>query len=94
MIDNNPCADAARISVAASDDFDISSPVDVEAVVRTCDAVREVAILSVAFYAGLRLGEIRELRWRDVDWTKRMKFAHRTAEASHASRATRRCSAC
>ena len=85
MIDNNPCADAERISVAVSDDFNILSPVDFEAVVRTCEADREVAILSVAFYAGLRLGEIRELRWRDVDWTKRMIYVRANASAGRRS---------
>jgi integrase len=41
----------------------IVSPIEFEAVVRACASPREVAVLSVAFYAGLRLGELRELRW-------------------------------
>jgi integrase len=85
MIDNNPCADAERISVPASDDFNILSPVDFEAVVRACDGLRDVALLSVAYYAGLRLGEIRELRWREVDWHKRMIYVRANSSAGQRS---------
>jgi integrase len=74
-IEANPCLDVERIAVKASDDFNILSPMEFEAVVRECGGPREVAVLSVAFYAGLRLGELRELRWRDVDWARRMLYA-------------------
>jgi integrase len=83
MIDANPCVDAERISVKASDDFNILSPIDL---VRACTGPREVAVVSVAFYAGLRLGEIRELRWRDVDWAKRMIYVRANASAGQRSR--------
>lgn len=36
MMDINPCVDAERISIQPSDDFNILSPGDVEAVVRVC----------------------------------------------------------
>ncbi|HMJ35385.1 MAG TPA: tyrosine-type recombinase/integrase [Baekduia sp.] len=85
MIDANPCVDAERISVRASDDFNILSPIDFEAVVRACTGPREVAVVSVAFYAGLRLGEIRELRRGDVDWAKRMIYVRANASAGQRS---------
>jgi integrase len=80
-IDANPFADAERINVPVNDDFSILSPVEFEAVARTCVGTRDLAALSVAFYAGLRLGEIRELRWRDVDWSKRMIYVRAGASA-------------
>jgi integrase len=85
MIDANPCLDVERISVKASDDFSILSPIEFEAVVRACAGPREIAVLSVAFYAGLRLGEVRELRWADVDWTKRMLYVRASASAGQRS---------
>jgi integrase len=85
MIDINPCVDAERISIQPSDDFNILSPVDFEAVVCVCSGAREIGVVSVAFYAGLRLGEIRELRWRDVDWAKRMIYVRANASAGQRS---------
>jgi integrase len=85
MIDANPCVDAERISVTASGDFNILSPIDFEAVVRACRNAREVALLSVSFYAGLRFGEIRELRWGDIDWTKRMVYVRASTSAGRRS---------
>jgi integrase len=85
MIDANPCLDVERISVKPSDDFNILSPMEFEAVVRECGSPREVGVLSVAFYAGLRLGEVRELRWGDVDWAKRMIYVRANASAGQRS---------
>lgn len=85
MIDANPCLDVERIAVKASDDFNILSPMEFEAVVRECGSPREIAVLSVAFYAGLRLGEVRELRWGDVDWAKRMLYVRANASAGQRS---------
>jgi hypothetical protein len=88
MIDANPCLDVERIAVKASDDFNILSPMELEAVVRECGSAavrREVAVLSVAFYAGLRLGEVRELRWGDVDGAKRMVYVRANASAGQRS---------
>jgi integrase len=78
MIDANPCLDVERIAVEASDDFNILSPMEFESVTRECGSPREVAVLSVACYAGLRLGEVRELRWGGVDWAKRMLYVRAT----------------
>jgi integrase len=38
---------------------------------------QDAAIYTVAAYAGLRLGEIRALRWRDVDFAKRLIHVRR-----------------
>src|SRR5207248_4849256 len=39
--------------------------------------LQDAAIYTVAAYAGLRLGEIRGLRWRDVDFAKRLIHVRR-----------------
>jgi hypothetical protein len=49
MIDANPCLDVERIAVKASDDFNVLSPMEFEAVVRECGSPREVAVVSVGF---------------------------------------------
>jgi len=38
---------------------------------------QDAAIYNVAAYAGLRLGELRALRWRDVDFAKRLIHVRR-----------------
>jgi integrase len=81
MIDHNPCVDVERISIPTTDDFNILLPIELEPVVRSCESERDVALLSIAFYAGLRLGEIRELRWRDIDWAKRMIYVRANVSA-------------
>jgi integrase len=39
--------------------------------------LQDAAIFAVAAYAGLRMGEIRGLRWRDVDFAKRLIHVRR-----------------
>jgi integrase len=69
MNDEHPVADAERGQVAPRDDFNVLSPIEFEAVVRAvANDVQKVALLSTAFYAGLRVGELHELRWADIDF--------------------------
>jgi len=49
---------------------------DWQAMLAAQDA-QDAAICTVAAYAGLRLGEIRALRWRDVDFAKRLIHVRR-----------------
>jgi integrase len=85
LIDVNPCLDVERIAARPSDDFSILSPAEFEALVRKCVGARPVAVLSIAFYAGLRLGEIVELRWADVDSAKRMIYVRANVSAGQRS---------
>ena len=66
----NPCEDVERVSVKRSGDFNVLSPVEVAAVARAAGNVQDAAIITVAAFTGLRLGELRALRWRDVDFAK------------------------
>jgi integrase len=50
---------------------------EVQAAYRAQDA-QDAAIFVVAAYAGLRLGELRALRWHDVDFSKRLVHVRRS----------------
>ena len=69
-IASNPAEDVERITVRRSGDFNVLTPVEVDAIARAASSKQEAAIVTVAAFTGLRLGELRALRWRDVDFAK------------------------
>jgi integrase len=73
-IATNPAEDAERVTLKRSGDFNVLSPEEVAAVVRAAKDDQDKALITVAAYTGLRLGELRGLRWRDVDFAKRTIF--------------------
>ena len=65
---SNPADDAEKISVRPSGDFNVLSPSEVLAVAAATHTEQDAALITVAAFAGLRLGELRALRWSDVDF--------------------------
>jgi integrase len=66
----NPAEDAERVTVARSGDFSVLTAEEVEALARAAACEQDAAIFVVAAYTGLRLGELRGLRWADVAFAK------------------------
>ena len=67
-ISSNPAEDAERITLKRSGDFNVLTPSEIEAVARAARDQQDAAIFLTAAYTGLRMGELRALRWADVDF--------------------------
>jgi integrase len=67
----NPAEDAERVTVSRSGDFSVLTPEEVESLARAASCEQDAAIFIVAAFTGLRLGELRGLRWGDVDFARR-----------------------
>ncbi len=74
----NAAAGVERQPVRRSGDFDVLSAEEVEALVRAAVSPQDAAVFATAALAGLRLGELRALRWRDVDFGKRLIHVRRS----------------
>jgi integrase len=66
----NAAENVERVAVKRSGDFNVLTPVEVAATARAAENAFHAAIVTVAAFTGLRLGELRALRWRDIDFAK------------------------
>jgi integrase len=87
----NPAEDAERVTVRRTGEFNVLSPEEVHAVARAERSEVCAAVYVTAAFTGLRMGELRALRWSDVDFTKRLVHVRRsyTAEAFGAPKSQR-----
>jgi integrase len=67
-VDRNPVAGVKKVRVQASGDFNILTKEQVFAVARHIEDEQLAAAVIFAAFTGLRLGEVRALRWRDIDF--------------------------
>lgn len=86
-IAQNVCADVERVAVKASGDFNVLDAGEVAAVARAVGDEQLGALVTVAAFTGLRLGELRALRWEDVDFAGRMILVRRNLPAGGVERA-------
>jgi len=84
---SNPSEDAERVTVKRSGDFNVLSPVEVEAVARAAETAQDAALITVAAFAGLRMGEARALRWGDFDFARQTIFVRWNYTAGERGRA-------
>ena len=54
------------------------SPAEVQEVARSTTSEQDAALILTAAFTGLRLGELRALRWRDIDFANRLVHVRRS----------------
>jgi len=74
----NAAAGVDRQPARRSGDFEVLSAEEVEALIRAAASPQDAALYATAAYAGLRLGELRALRWRDIEFGKRLIHVRRS----------------
>jgi integrase len=78
---DNPAEDAERVTVKRRTEFAVLSPLEVHDVARCAASEEEAAVITVAAFTGLRQGELRSLRFRDVDFINRLVHVRRSVSA-------------
>jgi integrase len=73
----NLAAEVEPIEVRRRAEFAVLSPVEVQAAARAAPGDLFRVMILVAAFTGLRLSELRALRWRDVDFTNRLVHVRR-----------------
>src|SRR4051812_1163762 len=74
---SNPVATIDRQPQRSSGDIEVLTPAEVLALADEAESVQDATIFTVAAFTGLRLGELRALRWRDIDFAKRIVHVRR-----------------
>lgn len=66
----NPVSGVERLREVKKLDLEVLEPEEVWALVRAAATEQDAAIYLTAAYTGMRMGEIRALRWKDVDFPR------------------------
>jgi integrase len=82
----NPSEDAERVTLTRTGEFRVLSIEQVEACARAAEGSQAAALIRVAAYTGLRLGELRALRWRDLDFAARTVHVQRNLPTNGAEK--------
>ncbi len=81
----NPATELERHPDRQSGNIEVFSSEEVHALLRAAHDERDAAIYATAAFAGLRMGELRALRWRDVDFPRsviRVRTSYAAGELS------------
>jgi integrase len=76
-IATNPSENARKIALKRSGDFNVLTPAEVAATARQAVDEQTAALITFAAFTGLRLGELRALRWGDIDFASRSIIVRR-----------------
>jgi integrase len=77
----NPVDDAEKVTVRHSDEFNVLTVEQVQAVARAAGNDLLGPLVLVAAFTGLRQGELLALRWRHVDFSNRILHVRRNLPA-------------
>jgi integrase len=75
---SNPAMGVERPPTRHTGDFDVLTPIEVEMLAAAAESEQDAALFTTAAFSGLRMGELRALRWADVDFEKRLLHAKRS----------------
>lgn len=67
-----------HLPTRTSGDIKILAPDEVQLLCQAANDSQDAALWTVASYTGLRLGELLALRWRDLDWQRRILHVRRS----------------
>jgi integrase len=76
-LSSNPAAGVDRQPQRRSGDINVLTPDEVRLLALHAETQQDAALYTVAAFAGLRLGELRALRWADVDFAKQLIHVRR-----------------
>ena len=74
----NPVVGVERQPFRRSGDFRVLSPSEVALLAANAANDQDAALFEIAAFTGLRLGELRGLRWSDIDWMRRLVHVRRS----------------
>jgi integrase len=69
-LESNPVALVDRQPVPCCGDFRVLAPAQIDALLFAAADLQDRAIFALAAYAGLRVGELRALRWEGIDFER------------------------
>jgi integrase len=75
---SNPVDGVDRQPQRRSGDFEVFTPGEIRLLASKAESEEDAAIYTVAGFTGLRLGELRALRWEDIDFANRIVHVRRS----------------